>query len=239
VLVSILIYICKRKARKQKKNFEREKEIIDLRANALKAQMNPHFIFNILNNMQSVMILKGEKEANKYFGAFSRLLRLTLDMSKQEFVSLKDELEYIKNYLILNKLQLNDQLHFSIQSEKIENANTIFIPGMLIQPFVENAIIHGLAPKEFGTKVLKVKCYIENHYLTVIIEDNGIGIEAAKKMNRKRSYLYKSWSTTIVNERINVINDSSNSDTIVLEVEDIREDDKSAGTIVKLKFRIK
>lgn len=239
LLASFIVYEFRRKTRKQKKAFEREKEIINLKANALKAQMNPHFIFNILNNMQSIMILKGESEANKYFGAFSRLLRLTLDMSKLELVSLEDELKYIKYYLILNNLQLNDELHFSIDSERINRADRLFIPGMLIQPFVENAIVHGLSPKESGSKIIDIKCHIENNYLIVVIEDNGIGMEAAKKLINKRDHLYKSWSTTIVNERINVINSSSYSDAVVLHIENIEKNGKCAGTLVKLKFRIK
>lgn len=241
VVLLILLFMVqqfKRKIRKQKNIFKREKEIITLKANALKAQMNPHFVFNIMNNMQSIMILKGEEEANKYFGAFSRLLRLTLDMSKQELVTLKDELDYINYYLLLNNLQLNDELDFSVVvDESIENKEDIFLPGMLIQPFVENAIIHGLTPKG-GEKKITLNCSLHEAYLVVSIEDNGIGREASAMLIKNREFVYKSWSTTIVNERINVIN-ATNKDSIILTIEDIMKEDKAAGTRVILKFKIR
>ncbi|BDU26923.1 histidine kinase [Flavobacterium sp. GSB-24] len=238
LLIAFVIYIFRRKIRKQKKIFEREKEIIILKSNALKAQMNPHFVFNILNNMQSIMILKGEEEANRYFGAFSRLLRLTLDISKQESVSLKDELDYINQYLILSSLQLNEELKFSIFTDENVNKEDIFIPGMLIQPFVENAIIHGLSPKE-GEKAIKITCFIENDFCVVKVEDNGVGREAASKLTQKREFVYKSWSTAIVKERIELINSSSNSQKIILQIEDLKTEDQSLGTAVTIKFKIK
>jgi len=237
MISGFIVYQFRRKAKKQQIIFERQQEIITLKANALKAQMNPHFIFNILNNIQSVMFLKGEVEANKYFGAFSRLLRLTLDMSKQELVSLKDELEYINYYLILNNLQLNEKLNFSITAPDIEGEK-IFIPGMLIQPFVENAIVHGLSPKEKGEKIIEIKCFVEDGFLIVNIEDNGIGREASAKLVKNREYVYKSWSTTIVKERIYIINISSLGQEISLKIDDKKSDNQSLGTIVTLKFKI-
>ncbi|OOG64714.1 hypothetical protein B0E44_15970 [Flavobacterium sp. A45] len=238
--IAFVIYEFKRRIKKQKRIFEREKEIIILKSNALKAKMNPHFLFNILNNMQSVMILKGEKEANKYFGAFSRLLRLTLDMSTQELVSLKDELDYINNYLLLNSLQLNGEFNFSIFTEdSIGNKEEIFIPGMLIQPFVENAIIHGITPKETGEKVIEIRCFIEDDFCVVKVEDNGIGREAAEKLKKNREYVYKSWSTTIVKNRIDVINASSDIPKVILIIEDRKKEDQSLGTTVIIKFKIR
>lgn len=233
-----LILAFKINARKLKKNFERKMEITTLKANALKAQMNPHFIFNILNNIQSVLLLKGEAEANKYFGAFSRLLRLTLDMSKQHMVTLEDELQYINYYLILNKLQLNDQLKFIINTDGIENKNDIFIPGMLIQPFVENSIIHGLVPKEDGEKVLEINCCVDQNYLIIIIKDNGIGRQASLKLKNKRNYFYKSWSTEIVEERIKVINAFSSEQDISFKIEDNFLNDVAVGTTVTIQFKI-
>ncbi|OXB03347.1 hypothetical protein B0A81_18625 [Flavobacterium plurextorum] len=239
LVACFIIFEFRRKTKKQKRRYEREKEIIALKANALKAQMNPHFVFNILNNMQSIMILKGESEANKYFGAFSRLLRLTLDMSKRELVSLEDELQYIKYYLMLNNLQLNNKLEFFIECDAIKNVSNLFIPGMLIQPFVENAIIHGLSPKEEGDKIIKIKCFIENDCLFVIIQDNGIGRKAASELVKKREYAHKSWSTEIVRERINVMNASSKSLHISFTIEDNVFNGRALGTTVIISFKIR
>ncbi|BDU26940.1 sensor histidine kinase [Flavobacterium sp. GSB-24] len=236
--VLIIIFEFKRKTKKQRRKYEREKEITALKSNALKAQMNPHFVFNILNNMQSIMILKGEAEANKYFGAFSRLLRLTLDMSKQEIVSLEDELQYINYYLILNNLQLNNKLQFSIKYDEIENVKSVFIPGMLIQPFVENAIVHGLSPKEEGDKILEIRCLLKDGYLFVIIKDNGIGREAASRLVKNREYAHKSWSTAIVKERIDIINASSKLQYISFNIEDRKLGSIALGTTVTMRFKI-
>lgn len=231
-----IVYEFRRKTRKQKRNFEREKEIMELKSSALKAQMNPHFVFNILNNMQSIMILKGELEVNKYFVAFSRLLRSTIDMSKLELVSLKEEIEYINNYLLLNNLQLNDELDFSLIKDENIDIENIKMPGMFIQPFVENAILHGLIPKS-GDKKLMITYTIEDDYLVVIVEDNGIGREASASLAKNRVHSYKSWSTTIVNERIKIIN-SLDKNNIFINIQDIKNNDKSFGTKVILKFKI-
>lgn len=236
--ISFVAFFFNNRIRKQKEKYEKEKEVLLLKENALKAQMNPHFVFNILNNIQSVMFLKGEVEANKYFGIFSRLLRLTLDISKQELVSLQDEMEYIKNYLILNNLQMNEQLHFSIEiDESIEDLKLIFIPGMLIQPFVENAIIHGLVPKEENNKKIIISCSKESNYLLFVIEDNGIGRKASSILKKNKQFNYKSWSTTIVNERVQVFN-SREKDKVIIKIKDLTIDGVPAGTKVILKFKM-
>ncbi|OXB03349.1 hypothetical protein B0A81_18635 [Flavobacterium plurextorum] len=236
-LSSVILFFI-RKARKQKKIFERKMEITTLKTNALKAQMNPHFIFNMLNNMQSVILLKDEQEANKYFGAFSRLLRLTLNISKQHLVSLEEELKYINDYLILNNMQLNNQLIFSINANAIDKTQDIFIPGMLVQPFVENSIVHGLSPKESDDKTIIIHCCVENNYLIINITDNGIGRAAALKLNNKRNHQYKSWSTSIVEERIKILNASSSEQDISFRIIDNELNAKSIGTTVIIRFKL-
>ncbi|RKS26052.1 YXYXY domain-containing protein [Flavobacterium endophyticum] len=235
-VLALVIYLFIRRSKKQKRIFEREKEIIELKASALKAQMNPHFVFNILNNMQSVLILKGEREVNKYFGAFSKLLRLTLDMSKQELVTLNDEIDYITNYLLLNKMQLNDELDYSIVVEdSIKNTSDIALAGMLIQPFVENAILHGLSRKKDRKLVLHFT--IQDHYLIVTIEDNGIGRAAAALLSKNKTETHKSWATTIVNERIKIMNDSY-KDSVSLEIIDLEKEGVPSGTKVVIRLKI-
>ncbi len=226
------------KSRKQKKIFERETEIIKLRTSALKAQMNPHFLFNILNNMQSVLILKGEREVNRYFAAFSKLLRLTLDMSKQDLVSLNDELDYIKSYLLLNNLQLNNELDYSVVVESsIGDPSAIFLPGMLLQPFVENAIIHGLGTKK--EKKLDIRCKIDQSYLVVEIEDNGIGRAAAAQLAKNKKDTHRSWATHIVSERISILGSNfKDKKAVTLEIQDLENDGQPTGTIVTLRFML-
>lgn len=239
IFAIILFYLYRyvQNKKKKKKTMEMENNIKQLEYKALKAQMNPHFVFNVLNNIQSMMILKSEAEVNKYFVAFSRLLRKTLDMSNQELVSLKDEIEYINNYLILNNLQFNEELFFSITvDESIKDTEQLFVPGMIIQPFIENAIVHGLASKT-DNRQLEIMFFIENDYLIATIRDNGIGREASAMTNKKRKHIYKSWSTTIVNERIKIIN-STNKDSVFITIEDIDDNGVPTGTKVTLKFKV-
>ncbi|RZL45651.1 MAG: hypothetical protein EOP00_17020 [Pedobacter sp.] len=235
---SFIIHYYRKKAHKQKKIFLREKEITELKSNALKAQMNPHFVFNILNNIQSIMMLKGELEVNKYFVAFSRLMRLTLDISKQEFVSLKDEIDYLRNYILLHNLQLNDELIYTITiDESIKDTESLYIQGMFVQPFVENAILHGLSPKK-DDKRIDINYSTQNGYIIVAIEDNGIGREASAFINKNRNHNYKSWSTIIVNERIKIIN-AIDKESILISIEDLKQGENAVGTRVILKFKIK
>lgn len=185
--------------------------------------------------MQSIMILKGEQEGNKYFVAFSRLLRQTLDMSNRDRVSLKEEIEYINNYLLLSNLQFNEEIEFSIiVEESVVRPENIYLPGMLIQPFVENAIIHGLVSKK-GNKRLTIKFYIENQYLVVWIDDNGIGREASSELSKTRSNKYKSWSTEVVTDRIKIINDIKKG-SILFKIHDKVERSEALGTTAVLKF---
>jgi len=236
ILIGAIIYFFYKRNQRQKRFFERQKEVKELKSSALRAQMNPHFVFNILNNMQSVLILKGEAEANKYFGAFSKIFRQTLDISRQEHITLESEIEYLDNYLLLNNLQLNNELEYTINVQNsINDSSRIFLPGMLIQPFVENAILHGLSQKR--DKKLTIDFSMEKDYLVVIIEDNGVGRIAAAKHAETKKESHKSWATTIVNERISIMN-YSNNDTkaAILEIDDLKENDTICGTRVTLKL---
>lgn len=242
VFIVVTSYIFKRKTRRQKAIFETEKKILEreseikeLKANALRAQMNPHFVFNVLNNMQSVLILKGIHEANRYFIAFSKLLRITLDMSKQEFVTLEDELEYISNYILLNNMQLDNTLDYSITLNNIKNSSDILLPGMLIQPFVENAIIHGLSTRK--EKKIEITCSVEDGYLITVIKDNGIGRAASALLGANKKKKYKSWATSIVNDRIKIMNDTIKN-TAQLEIMDLEENGKPSGTMVIMKYKL-
>ncbi|TPD72233.1 hypothetical protein FJA49_02410 [Flavobacterium microcysteis] len=237
IIIGSVIYFFIRRNRIQKRFFEREKEVKELKSSALRAQMNPHFVFNILNNMQSVLILKGEAEANKYFGAFSKIFRQTLDISRQEHITLKSEIEYLDNYLLLNNLQLNNELKYTINVQNsINDTSMIFLPGMLIQPFVENAILHGLSQKK--DKKLTIDFSVEKDYLVIVIEDNGVGRVAAAKYAENKKEAYKSWATTIVNERISIMNYSNNeTKAAILDIDDLEENDTICGTRVTLKLQ--
>ncbi|MEL6811620.1 MAG: histidine kinase [Bacteroidota bacterium] len=217
-----------------RRHFRHKAKYTQLESKALRAQMNPHFIFNALNGIQSVMILKGEAEANKYVASFSRLLRLTMDMTNSEYISVQSEFEYIVSYLNLEKLRLNNNLDFIIETPNESEVEGYSIPCMLFQPVIENSIIHGLTPKK-GDRLLKVKLTLEDDMLIGVVHDNGIGREAAAERNRKRLQKHKSWATSIMNERIDIAN-SINHKKIDFEVFDLRENGYALGTKTVLRI---
>jgi sensor histidine kinase YesM len=120
--------------------------------------MNPHFIFNVLNGLQSALILKSDREISHYIGQLSGLLRMTLDVSKRESISLTEEIEYLKSYVELQRIRLNDRMDYCFDLSRNIEASKIFIPPLLIQPLVENAILHGITPsKNKGSIWLSIK----------------------------------------------------------------------------------
>ena len=142
--------------RTQQNNVYKE-QIARLDAQSLRAQMNPHFIFNALNGVQSVMILQGEAMANKYLGIFSKMLRSTMDMSNNELISLKDEVVYLTTYIALQNMRMEHQVNFEVKIDDEIDPHNCFLPTMLLQPIVENAVIHGLQPlKKSGHIKIKV-----------------------------------------------------------------------------------
>ena len=176
ILASIFLIIYRIKSRyKKEKNLK--SDIRELKIKALTMQMNPHFIFNIINNIQSDLILKSTVNINDYIHAFSNLLRTTMNMTTSNTISLKNEIEYLEAYVKLQEYRLNN--NFSHKIDVINHTDntdmdTIKIPCMLLQPIVENAILHGLEPKTDPNKLLKITFTI-NETIEISIEDNGIG----------------------------------------------------------------
>jgi ligand-binding sensor domain-containing protein len=222
--------------KKQKMKLEYEKKLANVEMTALLAQMNPHFLFNCLNSIDSYIIRNESKKASEYLNNFARLMRLILQNSRSNQVSLKDELEALDLYLQMERLRFKDKFDYEIKVEKGADTASTVIPPMLIQPYVENAIWHGLMHKKDGT-VGKVEILIskENNNLRCIVQDNGIGrekaeeIKAQKPGNRKRSM-----GMQITNDRIEMINklyNANNSITII----DMKDDGGTAlGTRVEL-----
>lgn len=215
-----------------------QRKVDQLESKALRAQMNPHFMFNALNGLQSTMILKGEREANKYLGAFSRMLRSSIDMSKSDTISLEEEIQYLEAYLSLESLRQARPFESSILLIPEDmDVLSISIPCMLFQPILENAIIHGLAPKREGTPRLSVVFKEDGEQLIGIVTDNGIGREAAAILKASNRKTYKSWATVIMKERIEIINRHTDM-TVDFTIKDLYADGIAIGTEVTLTLPI-
>ena len=211
-----------------------QRKVDQLESKALRAQMNPHFMFNALNGLQSTMILKGEREANKYLGAFSRMLRSSIDMSKSDTISLEEEIQYLEAYLSLESLRQARPFESSIELIPDDmDVQSIAIPCMLFQPILENAIIHGLAPKREGTPKLSVVIKEGGEQIIGIVTDNGIGREAAAVLKASNRKSYKSWATVIMKERIEIINRHTDM-TVDFTIKDLYSNGVAAGTEVTL-----
>lgn len=236
VLLVVIVYslVVWKIALTKKKEITKRK-LTEMQLKGIRAQMNPHFLFNALSAIQN-LINKGDNEkANHYLTEFSQLMRLTLDKSEKGVVSLHEEIESIEKYLELEKLRF----HFEYQivlGEKI-NTNHIEIPTMLIQPFVENAIVHGLY-ETIGEKIIKIEFIIKDNNLQCFILDNGIGFNKAQAKN-VASYKREKYGVKLAQDRINLINESyeTKAKIAITDVSDIKEG--QTGTQVEINLPLK
>lgn len=157
-----------------------ENQSKDWELTALRAQMNPHFIFNALSSIKSCILENNNKQADYYLSKFAKLMRLILDNSSQNFVSLEKEIQLLESYIELEQLRFENKFTYTSDIETEISSMEIFIPSMIIQPFVENAIVHGFLHKD-GKCNLQINVRQHEKSLLVIIEDNGIGRLHAKK----------------------------------------------------------
>jgi len=173
---------------------------------SLRREMNPHFIFNSLNSVNQFIATNNELEANQYLTKFSKLMRGVMENSTDDFISFSQELDLLQNYLALEKTRFADKFDFEINIDESLTSQNIMIPGMLIQPFLENAIWHGLRYRnEKG--YLKLSFTKDQNLLRVTIEDNGIGIEESKKQKTEHQKQRQGRGMKNTLERIALLND--------------------------------
>lgn len=197
IILYIIISIKNRSLKKQKMI----DKLIRLEQKALIAQMNPHFIFNALNSIQSSMLLEGERAANKHFVNFSRLLRTTLDILNTDKITIKEEIEYLKSYISIEQLNTKEPISAEIIIDENILVDQEKIPVMLLQPIVENAILHGFKKDKLNKK-LKIE-FIKNNNktITICVEDNGSGIEDSLAKQKR----HKSYATSILKKRLSIL----------------------------------
>ena len=179
ITVIVLLVIRRIKAREQMKH-----QIISLKAEALKAQMNPHFVFNCLNSIQRQISDNDRMKAQSYLAKFARLIRVIFEYSAKDLVSLKEELDVAKLYLDLEKIRFKEDLEYEIIVEKEIEPFSLMIPALLIQPFIENAIIHGIAHSDRPGKI-RIEVVRAGNHLHITVEDNGIGVEKSREFRKE------------------------------------------------------
>jgi ligand-binding sensor domain-containing protein len=212
---------------------EFERKLADVEMNALRAQMNPHFLFNCLNSIDYYIIKNQTEKASDYLNRFSRLIRLILQNSRNNYVNLRDELEALKLYIEMESLRFDKQFEYRVSVSHDLPIDDIEIPPMLFQPFVENAIWHGLMQKQ-GRGRLEISLTQRNGGLHCMVEDNGIGREAARQMHSKSAGKRRSMGMQITNDRIGLINKLFNQSAEV-SITDLKDrEGKALGTRVEI-----
>jgi len=221
---------------KQAEKLQREfnKQLADVEMKALKAQMNPHFIFNSLNSINWYIIKSESEKASLYLTKFSKLIRLILDNSNHKIISLDQEMSALRLYLDLEVLRFNEKFTYSISIQPSLNPLAIGVPPMIIQPFVENAIWHGLLHKESVGK-LEIQIDSMPGGIQCIIIDNGIGRKKAAELKSKAADKEKSYGMNITRDRLDMLNRESTVASIeIIDLEDEYGQPLGTKVIVKI-----
>ncbi len=202
--------------------------LLESELKALRSQMNPHFIFNALNSIQDLVLKEDTDASYDYIVLFAELVRNTLNYSNQSFIPIGKEIEFLNIYLRLEKLRFKDDLEYTIH---MDESVDIKVPSMLVQPFIENALLHGLLHKQ-GRKSISIR-FILDDKLTCIIEDNGVGRTKSKEIQERQSPGHESFALEAINKRLEILK-SQNHAEVGYTIEDLYEDHKAIGTRVIL-----
>jgi sensor histidine kinase YesM len=230
-LAGIILYKKKRDAEEEKKEAEFKSLVSDTEMKALRAQMNPHFIFNSLGAISDFMIKNNAKLADEYLGKFSTLMRMVLENSEQKEILLSEDIKALGLYMELEALRANNRFTFEIKIEDDIDADNTLVPPLLMQPFVENSIRHGLSEKEGAGKIL-IHFAIQDDMLICNIEDNGIGLEKSKAIKSIESKMNKkSLGIKITQSRINILNQHKKNKIASMNIRDAGH-----GTNVEIKL---
>ncbi len=227
----LVIYMqLKKKSQHEKRKKDIQLEMLELQQKALRAQMNPHFIFNCLNTVQDFILSQDIEPANRFLVNLSSLIRQTLENSSNSFISIADEVRYLTTYLELEKTRFDNRFNFSfVIEEKLQpKIELLKIPTMIVQPYIENAIKHGISNvRNNAGEIIIEAALTSGNTLTFVIKDNGIGINQAKKGTPGRHHSSKGMALT--EERVRTITQITGK-KIWVNVKDVQEEDITAGS---------
>ncbi len=232
-IIRMRVRAINRKHEVEKNYLAFEKQLFELEQKALQLQMNPHFMFNSLNSIQSFVIKNDTDNAIRYLSKFSQLMRRTLSNSRESMISLQDEIQALTLYLEIEKLRFDEKFEYKIVLDPAIDDSFIEIPPMILQPYVENAIIHGLmhSPQKGH---LNINISLKEDTIICSIEDDGIGREKAAEIKKASGIERKSRGMMITRERLEILNQYSNDHYTVNVVDLIDANGKAAGTRVEV-----
>jgi LytS/YehU family sensor histidine kinase len=211
-----------------------ERRIGEVEMSALRAQMNPHFLFNSLNSINRYIVKHEPRIASEYLTKFSRLMRSVLNNSKEKLVPLKDDLDALLLYIDLESLRFTNRFELVSSIELEDDPGAIMVPPLLLQPYVENAIWHGLMHKKEGAPVLKVSIHQHKDALRCEVEDNGLGRAHAALLRSRSSIQRESMGTRITQDRLDLLKRLYNMDVSVVYTDLMDAAQRPLGTRVTL-----
>lgn len=229
--------IALQKSKHERTKVELEQQATELEMQALRAQMNPHFIFNSLSSINSFILTSNKTQASSYLTKFSKLIRLILQNSQASFIPLENELEALQLYLELESIRFDHKFDYAINIAERIDASTIKVPPLVIQPYIENSIWHGLMPKE-GKGHLEINVYLHNEVLHCKITDDGIGRKRAGVLKSKAAVTYKSFGMGITASRIALLQSKEAIGSFITVNDLTLPDGSAAGTEVILQIPV-
>lgn len=217
---------------------ETNRRVAETKLMALRMQMNPHFIFNSLTSINTFILLKDGERASELLTKFSRLMRQVLDNAKTEWVSLRKELRALQIYIELEQLRCDKKFEVQFAVSDDLDLDTIHVPPLITQPYVENSIWHGLLQKKEGVASLQINCYKEQGNLLIEIHDNGIGRAASAHLRPNPLTSHKSEGIKCIEERLQLVNEMYGADARVTIVDNYQAEGVSAGTSVYFTLKL-
>ncbi|UJP64629.1 sensor histidine kinase [Mongoliitalea daihaiensis] len=235
IILGSVAYVVNYSKRLQEKETIKSK-LLQSQLTALRSQMNPHFLFNVINAVQGLIFANKKADAAEYLGEFSNLMRKVLQQSDKQFVRLEEEIQLIDLYISIEKRRFEEDFQYILEIDHHLDKNSIQIPSLIVQPFVENAIKHGLL-HQIGERKLSLTFGMDEDekHVKITIEDNGVGRKTSTEINSKRNS-HQAFATKAIETRVNLLNQSL-ADPITCSIEDlINEQGAGIGTRVTLRL---
>ena len=226
------------KQHQEKEVMQLHQQKTDLEMQALRAQMNPHFIFNCLNSINMFILENNKLQASEYLSKFSKLIRLILQNSQEAYIPLERELDALKLYLELESLRFEQRFEYKIIQDEALDTTMLKVPPLIIQPYAENAVWHGLMHKnEMGH--LTIELYIKDEMLYYEITDDGIGRKQAAALKSKSAAMHKSMGMRITTNRLQMLQKQNHHENAVSIIDLMLADGSPGGTEVQIKIPVR
>jgi two-component sensor histidine kinase len=236
LIIFLTLYRVRSVRKKEQQKTKHQKELLELEAKALRAQMNPHFIFNSLNSIKSLINKNENDKAAGYLTIFSKLIRTLFQNSDKREISLYEELETCRHYTELERMRFGNNIEFVFDIDPSVDLKDTKIPALVLQPFIENAIWHGLVHRETGGRVI-IRVKKENEAISCIIDDNGVGRELSKQYKTVYEATHQSKGIGLTQSRLELDKILNERDDTITIIDKKDAEGKAMGTSVIITFK--